>query len=540
MASPESVAATASGFLRLIRSLGHILILQKINLGAPTIPTKPHAVKVRNAVALNDLHRSSTLYEHTTPYLDAGKVVRYDCELRHNWFCFSAHNMTNLELWRSTLGELELLISKANFTTWFKNTSIISFSEGKVVVAVPNAFTKAWLENKYHQYILRALQNISGNSIKDISYQVELAPTPVPAAQVGRVTELEPPTPAAASFGLNPRYLFESFIVGKSNELARAAALAVAQNPGQTYNPLFIYGGVGLGKTHLMQAIGNEILRRSPEKKIIYAPCEKFTTEFIQAIGSGKMEKFKATYRSVDVLLIDDIQFLAGKEGTQEEFFHTFNTLHQANKQIVLSSDRPPKAIQTLEHRLVSRFEWGMIADIASPDLETRTAILELKCQERGYQLDHEILSYLSSTIQNNIRELEGALNRLIAYHQLNNQRPTLEVVKELIANLHPQGRYGGTLTSKKILSVVAQYYDVKLEELTGISRKKNLVVPRQMAMYLMREEIKASFPTIGQELGGRDHTTAMHACSKITNALQTDERTKQDVHNLHQHLYNS
>jgi chromosomal replication initiator protein len=459
--------------------------------------------------------------------------------LRDVYYSSSTDRMTNQELWRSTLGELELLISKANFTTWFKNTSILSFSEGRVVVAVPNAFTKAWLENKYHQFILKALQSISGNTVKDIAYQVDLVPAPANQHSIHITNEIDSHSPAPASFGLNPKYVFESFIVGKSNELARAAALAVAQNPGQTYNPLFIYGGVGLGKTHLMQAIGNDILRRSPDKKIIYAPCEKFTTEFIQAIGSGKIEKFKATYRSVDVLLIDDIQFLAGKEGTQEEFFHTFNTLHQANKQIVLSSDRPPKAIQTLEHRLISRFEWGMIADIASPDLETRLAILELKCQERNYQLDREILSYLASTIQNNIRELEGALNRIIAFHQLNNQKPTLEMVKELLVNLHPQGRYGGTLTSKKILSAVAQYYDVRLEDLTGISRKKNLVVPRQMAMYLMREEMKASFPTIGQELGGRDHTTAMHACTKVANSILEDQRTKQDVHNLRQQLYN-
>jgi chromosomal replication initiator protein len=294
---------------------------------------------------------------------------------------------------------------------------------------------------------------------------------------------------------------------------------------------------VGLGKTHLMQAIGHEILKNYPDKKVIYVPCEKFTTEFIQAIGSGKIEKFKATYRSVDVLLIDDIQFLSGKEGTQEEFFHTFNTLHQANKQIVISSDRPPKAIHSLENRLVSRFEWGMIADIASPDLETRTAILELKCQERNYQLDKEIINYLATTIQNNIRELEGALNRIIAYHQLNNQPPTLPLVKDLMANLRSTNKYGSTLTSKKILAVVAQYYDIGLDELTGASRKKNLVLPRQVAMYLMREELKSSFPTIGQELGGRDHTTAMHACSKIQEAIKSEEKIQQDIHNLRQQL---
>jgi chromosomal replication initiator protein len=443
--------------------------------------------------------------------------------------------MTNQELWRSTLGELELLISKANFTTWFKNTSISSFENGHVVVTVPNAFTKAWLENKYHNFILKALQNISGNSVKDISYQVELN---VAVKNNDKPEVLKSAAPELATgFGLNPRYTFDTFIVGKSNELARAAALAVTEKPGQTYNPLFLYGGVGLGKTHLMQAIGHEILKRFPDKKIIYVPCEKFTTEFIQAIGSGKIEKFKATYRSVDILLIDDIQFLSGKEGTQEEFFHTFNTLHQANKQIVISSDRPPKAIHSLENRLISRFEWGMIADIASPDLETRTAILELKCKERNYQLDKEIINYLATTIQNNIRELEGALNRIIAYHQLNNQPPTLPLVKELMDNLRSSHKYGSNLTSKKILAVVSEYYDITLDELVGASRKKNLVLPRQVAMYLMREELKSSFPTIGQELGGRDHTTAMHACTKIQESLKNDEKIQQDIHNLKQRL---
>ncbi len=448
--------------------------------------------------------------------------------------------MTNQELWRSALGELELLISKANFTTWFKNTSIASFENGQVVVSVPNAFTKAWLENKYHNFILKALQNISGNSIKTISYQVELSnkdqDIKIASAKLPNNTDSST-TSSTTSFGLNPRYTFSTFIVGKSNELARAAALAVADNPGQVYNPLFLYGGVGLGKTHLMQAIGHEIVSRFPQKKVIYVPCEKFTTEFIQAIGSGKIEKFKATYRSVDVLLVDDIQFLSGKEGTQEEFFHTFNTLHQASKQIVISSDRPPKAIHSLENRLISRFEWGMIADIASPDLETRTAILELKCKEKNYQLDKDILNYLATTIQNNIRELEGALNRIIAYHQLNNQTPTLSLVEDLMANLRSNNKYGGNLTSKKIIASVAQYFDITINDLVGSSRKKNLVVPRQIAMYLLREELKASFPTIGQELGGRDHTTAMHACTKIQESLISNEKIQQDIHNLKQQL---
>lgn len=446
--------------------------------------------------------------------------------------------MTNEELWRSALGELELLISKANFTTWFKNTSIAQYQGEQVIVAVPNAFTKAWLEKKYHGFIMKALQNIVGGTVKQVEYRVETIATVAIARPLAATTTKTADADANHHFGLNPRYTFASFVVGKNNELARAAALAVAQNPGQTYNPLFIYGGVGLGKTHLMQAIGHEILQRTPGKQVLYVPCEKFTTEFIQAIGNGKIERFKSTYRSVDVLLVDDIQFLAGKEGTQEEFFHTFNTLHQANKQIVVSSDRPPKAIQTLENRLVSRFEWGMIADIASPDLETRLAILETKCQERGYQLDREITTYLATTIQNNVRELEGALNRIIAYQQLNNRPPSLDSVKELLGGLQITAQGQKNLTPKRLIAVIAQYYDVDTNELLGASRKKHLVAPRQMAMYLMREEMRASFPTIGQELGGRDHTTAMHACLKIAQGLEIDEKLQQDIHNLKQQLY--
>lgn len=451
--------------------------------------------------------------------------------------------MTNDELWRSALGELELLISKANFTTWFKNTSIAAVEPDRVVVAVPNAFTKAWLENKYHQFILKALQNIIGGNVRGVTYKVEAVPANKPITQPAPAPA---PTPAAGneqaggnSFGLNPRYTFSTFIVGKHNELARAAALAVAQAPGTTYNPLFIYGGVGLGKTHLMQAIGHEILRANPGKRVIYAPCEKFTTEFIQAISGGKIERFKNTYRSVDVLLIDDIQFLAGKEGTQEEFFHTFNALHQSNKQIIISSDRPPKAIQALENRLVSRFEWGMIADISNPDLETRLAILNSKCAERGYHLEHDVANFLASTIQHNVRELEGALNRIIAFHQLNNQPPKLEQVKELLSSLQLNQRTS-TVTSKKLMQVVSQYFDVPMGDLLGASRKKQLVVPRQVAMYLMREEIKASFPNIGQEIGGRDHTTAMHACLKVARDLETDDKLRQDVHNIKQQLYSN
>jgi chromosomal replication initiator protein len=338
---------------------------------------------------------------------------------------------------------------------------------------------------------------------------------------------------------LNPRYTFDLFVTGKSNELARAACMAVAERPGLVYNPLFIYGGAGLGKTHLMQAVGHSIFANSPDKKVLYVSSEKFTNDFIQAITRGNGEKFKQRYRSVDVLLVDDIQFLAGKEGTQEEFFHTFNALHQANKQIVITSDRPPKSIPALENRLVSRFEWGMIADIAQPDLETRIAILSAKSKERNYNLSTDVLHAIASTVQSNIRELEGALNRIVAYHQLNNTEPTLEGVKSLLVSVARAPKRGG-VTPRQITQTVADFFELRVADLFGASRKKELVVPRQIAMYLMREELQSSFPSIGIELGNRDHTTAMHACSKISAQLENDERLKQNIALILQRLYNA
>jgi len=338
-------------------------------------------------------------------------------------------------------------------------------------------------------------------------------------------------------FGLNLNYTFNSFVVGPGNELAQAAAKAAAEKPGEIYNPLFIYGGVGLGKTHLVQAVGNYILEKQAKKKVLYINSEKFTNDFIFAIKSGTTDKFKETYRNVDVLLIDDIQFIAGKEQTQEEFFHTFNALHQNNKQIIISSDRPPKAIAAIENRLVSRFEWGMIADISAPDLETRVAILEIKCQERHYNLDSEIIHFIAETIQDNIRELEGALNRIIAFHQLNNTTPSLESVKSILGGISANPKKAG-LTSKKLLKKIAEFYDISIDSLLGSSRKKELVIPRQIAMYLMREELKASYPYIGQDMGGRDHTTAMHACIKISTLINNDERIKNDILALRQRIY--
>ena len=426
--------------------------------------------------------------------------------------------MNNEQLWQAVLGEIELSLSRANFTTWFKNTFISSCENGKAIVCVPNTFTKAWLEKKYHKEIAQAFKNIGTENIKEIIYKVEAKKTgPINdllrKIKIKKDDEADKPT-TINRFGLNSRYLFDSFIVGKNNELAHAACQAVAANPGHAYNPLFIYGGVGLGKTHLLQAIGHELSKRSD--KILYVSSEKFTNDYIYAVRNGQAKNFKDHYRNVDLLLIDDIHFMGGKDGTQEEFFHTFNELHQTNKQIVISSDRPPKAIPALEKRLLSRFEWGMIADISAPDLETRIAILEAKCKEKNYKLEKDILIYIANNIQSNIRELEGALNRLIAYYEFNNSLPTIETTKNVLAGIISNFQSKST-TPKVIIDAVSKFFDISIKDLTGESRKKELVVPRQIVMYLMRKEINSSYPSIGQELGGRDHTTAMHAFNKIS-----------------------
>lgn len=452
--------------------------------------------------------------------------------------------MTNEELWQAVLGELELTLSRANFTIWFKHTFVMSREGARLLVGVPNTFTKTWFENKYHQAIVKAIRNITHDEVSEVIYQVESrrsAPL-MQSALLEETNVARASIPAAShavdEHGLNPRYVFNSFVVGKNNELAHAAARAIVDKPGEVYNPFFIYGGVGLGKTHLMQAIGHEILRCRPNSHVLYASCEKFTNDFVYSIKNGNAEHFKDHYRTVDVLLIDDIHFMTGKEQTQEQFFHTFNELHQQNKQIIISSDRPPKALPGLEQRLLSRFEWGMIADISFPDLETRIAIIEAKLLERSFSLPREIISHIASAIQSNIRELEGALNRIIAHHQLNRTKPTAESVRCILETIISAPKHGA-ITPKQLIKVVSQYFDISVDDLTGESRKKELVTPRQIVMYLMREEIKSSFPNIGSELGGRDHTTAMHAYSKITNEVECNERMRQDVALIRQRLYN-
>ncbi len=446
----------------------------------------------------------------------------------------------NYQLWQAVLGEIELTLSRANFITWFKNTFISSFIDGRVIIGVPNAFTKSWLENKYHQKIIEALENVTNNKIKEVIYKVESKKNIPQLASLKKANpspELKslPRQQSTNRFGLNARYTFENFIVGKGNELAHAACQAVVANPGNAYNPLFIYGGVGLGKTHLLQAVGHELSKKT--NKILYVSCEKFTNDYVQAVRNGQAKEFKDLYRNVDVFLIDDIQFMGGKDGTQEEFFHTFNELHQTNKQIVITSDRPPKQIPALEKRLLSRFEWGMIADITQPDLETRIAILEAKCREKNYNLDFDVLKYIAENIKQNIRELEGTLNRLIAFHEFNNTKPSFESVKKILEGVLLS--YSKPTSSKKVIEVVSSYYNIPIKDVIGKSRKKELVRPRQVIMYLLREEIGTSYPSIGEELGGRDHTTAIHAYNKIKKEIKQNARTKQEIESIKQLLKN-
>jgi chromosomal replication initiator protein len=448
--------------------------------------------------------------------------------------------MNNEQIWQAVLGEIELNLSKANFITWFKDTFISSFDDGCIVICVPNTFTKAWLEKKYHKEIIGALENVTSEKPKNIIYKVEVKKGGVVSNILSKIKVKRDESEEMIStnrFGLNSRYVFDNFVVGKGNELAHAAAQAVSANPGFAYNPLFIYGGVGLGKTHLLQAIGHAISNRST--KIMYVTSEKFTNDYIHSVRSGQAKDFKDRYRNVDLLLIDDIQFMGGKDGTQEEFFHTFNELHQMNKQIVLTSDRPPKSIPALEKRLLSRFEWGMIADIVQPNTETRVAILETKCREKNYQLEKDILTYIADNVQNNIRELEGALNRIIAYHEFNNSKPSLESTKNILSSLI-SSLQSKSISPKIIIDAVSRYYDINIKEIIGKSRKKELVWPRQIIMYLMREEINSSYPTIGHELGDRDHTTAMHAYNKINKEVKDsgNEKIKQELESIKQIIY--
>ena len=449
--------------------------------------------------------------------------------------------MTKEELWQAVLAQIQLNISPANFATWFRGTEVVSRKNEQVTICVPNSFAKEWLENKYGKTIFKILNNLN-EEIKEIKYiigKTELKVSKKIPALVSETGQLEfQEFQIDKESNLNPKYTFDSFIVGPFNDLPQAAAWAVSKNPGFVYNPLFIYGGVGLGKTHLLEAIGNEVLKNFSEKKVKYLPAEKFISGVVSSIRNREIENFKLKYKEVDVLIIDDIQFLAGKEKTQEEFFHIFNALYEKNKQIILSSDRPPKAIPSLAERLRSRFEGGMIADIGYPDYETRIAILTAKLQERKITLPENVLEYLASNIQKNIRELEGALNKLVAYQKLNNKIPDAEMAKSLLKNafLTP----GKAINAKKIIQSVADFYDLKEKEILSSSRKKEVVNPRQVAMYLLREELKSSYPFIGRKLGGRDHTTAIHAYEKILKEIEVNKILNDEISMIKEIVYSA
>ena len=439
--------------------------------------------------------------------------------------------MNNNELWQSVLAQVQLNISQANFATWFKNTEIVSQKKEKVIISVPNSFVKEWLENKYNKIIFKTIHELN-NEIKKIEYIIgkpKLKIFKKFAADLPKTDQLEfQQFKVDKNSNLNPRYTFDSFVVGPFNELPHAAAIAVAKNPGFVYNPLFIYGGTGLGKTHILQAVGNEIIKNFKKKKIQYIPSERFTSEVVSAIRNRQMESFKMKYRDVDVLIIDDIQFIAGKEKTQEEFFNVFNVLYENNKQIILSSDRPPRAIQSLTERLKSRFEGGMIADINIPDIETRIAILKTKAQEKKVDFSDEIYNYIASIIQKNIRELEGALNHLIVYQKLNNKKPDIETIKNIFKNLFSSKPT--IITPKKIIQTVANFYEIKEKDILSRSRKKEIVKPRQIAMYLLREELKNSFPFIGRKFNGKDHTTAIHSFKKVSEEIIKNKKLEDEI----------
>ena len=450
-------------------------------------------------------------------------------------------------LWQSVLGEIELTVSHATFTTWFKNTELVDNSDAGVVISVPNIFAKKQFEVKFNDQIKNILAK-NGVNAERINYTVNISGKRTRVNRettvdiLGKTTAddlLTDNSPAQSTpqitGGLNPRYTFDNFIVGSSNDLAYTASRAVAENPGVKYNPIYLYGGVGLGKTHLMQAIGNEIIKKDPKMRVLYISSETFVNEFLDYIRFKK-KGFSDKYRNVDVLIVDDMQFIAGKEKTQEEFFHTFNHLHQNNKQIIISSDKPPKSIPTLTERLRSRFEMGMAIDIQMPDFETRCAILNIKASLSGVTLKQETTEYLANNIKTNIRELEGALNQLLAYAEMRGIEPDISTAEGLLGNIrHSRPQH---VSSKKIIDGTAKHFQINVAEICGDKRDKHIVVPRQIAMYLLRSELHLSFPKIAGELGRKDHTTAIHSVEKIEKAIKLDFMVREQVASIREKLY--
>ena len=425
------------------------------------------------------------------------------------------------KLWNDTLKIIKEEITQVSFETWIKRIEPISYSNNVVVLGVENDFTKGILEARYSILIVNSLKHVTGENLV-VEFTIPSSTPIVDNTQQPISKTKQDKQSYSANTNLNPKYTFDTFVIGDSNRFAHAASVAVAEAPAQRYNPLFIYGGVGLGKTHLMHSIGHYTLEQSSNKKVVYVSCETFTNEFIDSIQNRTNVSFRNKYRNVDVLLIDDIQFLTGKEGTQEEFFHTFNALHEANKQIVISSDRPPKEIPTLEDRLRSRFEWGLITDIQAPNLETRIAIMKKKATTEEMDIPNDVLNFIASKIQSNIRELEGALIRVNAFSKLTNQKISVDVaneaLKDIISNNKPE-----IITVDLIKEITAKYFNIEVEDFNLKKRTRAIAYPRQVAMYLSRELTDLSLPKIGEEFGGRDHSTVIHAYDKIAKEIESN-----------------
>jgi chromosomal replication initiator protein len=446
--------------------------------------------------------------------------------------------MKSNEVWQAALGELQLQMTRDTFNTWLRPTRVISYEDGTLIIGVENGYVREWLSNRLLTTIQRTVTSIAGRTVEvkfavwsekgKSAEQLHLLYGLDPAVQANQTQ-----SPANGSSPLNVRYTFDSFVVGPSNRLAHAASRAVAEQPATAYNPLFLYGGVGLGKTHLLHAIGHEC--QALGLQVLYVSSETFTNDLINAIRLHITDSFREKYRNTDVLLIDDVQFIAGKESTQEEFFHTFNTLHGANKQLIMSSDRPPRAMVTLEERLRSRFEWGLIADIQPPDLETRIAILSSKANAQFITVPSDLLYFIAQQVQNNIRELEGALNRVMAYVRLTGHPLTTETAEMALSDLLARP---ATLTPEEIVEEVARYYNLNTEKLCGRGRRKEIARSRQIAMYLAREETQASFPQIGEVIG-RDHTTVLYGHEKISQQIEKDDSLRRDVLAIRERLYN-
>ena len=460
------------------------------------------------------------------------------------------------EAWQSAIGEIEINVGRGTYTTWLKSARLVTYEDGQFIIGVPNGYVKEWMENRMVGQLKKALGDRMGRGV-DVTFtlitqnsisQNGLSPaapvntnaTQVPTLPVRNISASQADTqsnsarsPGAQGDGLNPRYTFESFVVGSGNRMAHAAAMSVAEQPADRYNPLFLYGGSGLGKTHLLHASGHAA--RLHGLTSFYVTSETFMNELIASIRSQSTETFRNKYRYVDMLLMDDVQFIAGKESTQEEFFHTFNTLYSANKQIVVTSDRPPKMMVTLEERLRSRFEWGLMTDIAPPDLETRIAILQQKAAQRNAILPSDVIEFVAKQVQSNVRELEGALTRLLATSEMTGRVINVQFARDTLVDLVGRRAH---ITPSQVIETISKYYSISLQELVSASRNKELVVPRQVAMYLIRQETDASLPEIGGLLGGRDHSTVIHGIERVKERLESEDQLRRDVMSVREQLY--